>query len=231
MPKVIYDFGANNGDDIPYYLLKSDLVVAVEANPVLCDSIRERFPEELEDGRLVVENCVLNVEPTDGVVPFYLSTDKHVLSQFPKPTTNVESFTVVHLPSKQPGHVIAQHGEPFYVKIDLEHYDAEVLRDLFGSGIFPPYISAEAHTADVFDALVRHGAYTGFKLVDGYTVQFHYGDCRIETEYGLVDYSFPFHSAGPFGNDISGPWMTTENFSDMLSAVGFGWKDIHATNV
>ena len=27
--KIIYDFGSNNGDDIPYYLLKSDLVIAV----------------------------------------------------------------------------------------------------------------------------------------------------------------------------------------------------------
>jgi hypothetical protein len=31
--KIIYDLGANNGDDIPYYLLKADTVVAVEANP------------------------------------------------------------------------------------------------------------------------------------------------------------------------------------------------------
>jgi hypothetical protein len=35
--KVIHDIGANNGDDIPYYLKKADIVVAVEADPVLCD--------------------------------------------------------------------------------------------------------------------------------------------------------------------------------------------------
>jgi hypothetical protein len=39
---VIYDFGANNGDDIPYYLKKAELVVAVEANPSLCQKIEER---------------------------------------------------------------------------------------------------------------------------------------------------------------------------------------------
>ena len=33
--KVIYDIGSNNGDDIPYYLMKCDKVVAVEANPLL----------------------------------------------------------------------------------------------------------------------------------------------------------------------------------------------------
>jgi len=45
--KVIYDFGANRGDNIPYYLMKSDRVVAIEANPVLCNIIRERFSDEI----------------------------------------------------------------------------------------------------------------------------------------------------------------------------------------
>ena len=43
MKKIIYDFGANNGDDIPYYLMKADEVIAVEANPKLCDVIKNRF--------------------------------------------------------------------------------------------------------------------------------------------------------------------------------------------
>ena len=40
--------------------------------------------------------------------------------------------------------------------------------------------------ADVFDALVLLGKCKAFKLVDGDTVPFLYGDCRIDTEYGLV---------------------------------------------
>ena len=60
--KVIYDFGSNNGDDIPYYLLKSDLVIAVEANPLLCSHIKSRFKENIINGSLIVKNCVLSVE-------------------------------------------------------------------------------------------------------------------------------------------------------------------------
>jgi hypothetical protein len=56
--RVIYDFGSNNSDDIPYYLKKADLVVAVEANPALCNQIRSRFKIEISTGKLVVENCV-----------------------------------------------------------------------------------------------------------------------------------------------------------------------------
>jgi predicted O-methyltransferase YrrM len=48
--KIIYDFGSNNGDDIPYYLLKSDLVIAVEANPALCDDKRNYFDFIYIDG-------------------------------------------------------------------------------------------------------------------------------------------------------------------------------------
>ena len=33
MKRIIYDLGAAKGENIDYYLLKSDLVVCVEANP------------------------------------------------------------------------------------------------------------------------------------------------------------------------------------------------------
>lgn len=45
--KIIYDVGANNGDDIEYYLKKSDLVIALEANPKLCEIIQDRFKSEI----------------------------------------------------------------------------------------------------------------------------------------------------------------------------------------
>jgi hypothetical protein len=53
--KLIYDFG----DDIDYYLNKADKVVAVEANPLLCKQIEERFRKKIGDGRLFIENCVV----------------------------------------------------------------------------------------------------------------------------------------------------------------------------
>lgn len=46
--KVIYDFGSNNGDDIPYYLEKSDLVVAVEANASLCEQIEAKLKKKYQ---------------------------------------------------------------------------------------------------------------------------------------------------------------------------------------
>jgi len=232
--KVIYDFGSNNGDDIPYYLLKSDIVIAVEANPLLCEQIRGRFHKEIIEGRLVVENCVLTVDTAIENVLFYLHKTQHFLSQFPRPDASViHHFHQVSLPSKNVLEIIERYGEPYYIKIDIEHYDQVILRELFVNNIRPPYISSESHSIDIFCLLVVLGGYESFKVVDGDTVSVKYKDQKIFADNGLsvINYSFPHHSAGPFGNDIRGEWMTKDNFSKLLNFLGLGWKDIHASNI
>src|ERR1700733_12071289 len=118
MKRVIYDFGANTGNDIPYYLKKADVVVAVEANPALCKSIESRFNHELSAGQLYVENCVL----TDGIeadVDFYIHKRAHGGSQFPKPNDrDIDDFSKIRLPSLSPKNLIEKYGEPLYIKID-----------------------------------------------------------------------------------------------------------------
>jgi FkbM family methyltransferase len=231
--KVIYDVGSNNGDDIPYYLMKGDIVVAIEANPALCEGIRKRFSPEIKAGRLVVENFVVTASGGLGEVDFYLHKFNHVLSQFPKPSEVVlDQFTRCRLPTRSILDIIYLHGNPYYIKLDIEHYDAQLLRAIFEGGITPPYISSECHSLDVFSVLVERGGYKAFKLVDGASVVRVYKDrsLKLESTQKYVRYSFPYHSAGPFGNDIDGKWMTKDSFFRLLAFEGFGWKDIHATN-
>lgn len=232
--KVVYDLGANNGDDIPYYLLKSDVVVAVEANPILCEQIKAKFKNEIQTGRLIVENCVVTDKTESSVVDFYIHKSNHVLSQLPRPApAGLMMFEKVTLPAKTITELINSHGDPYYIKIDIEHYDAQILRALFSTGIFPPFISAESHSIEVFALLVAQGGYNAFKLVDGQSVSTVYSNRLIicENEQKQVKYSFPFHSAGPFGDDVDGAWMTADNFMRVLALEGLGWKDIHATNM
>ncbi len=230
MKKVIYDFGANNGDDITYYLLKSDLVIAVEANPVLCSEIKNRFKEQIFNGKLIVENCIATAGKSLEKVAFYLHKTNHVLSQFPKPE-NTDQFKEEFLPSKNIIELIRKHGNPYYIKIDLENYDNIILGELFINDVMPPYISAEAHSIDIFASLVALGKYNSFKLVDGASVVTKYREHAIQTNDGNAKYSFPYHSAGPFGSDISGHWMTSKNLFLTLAIAGLGWKDIHASNI
>lgn len=230
---LIYDIGANNGDDIPYYLLKADVVVAVEANPRLCRSIESRFAREIERGRLRVESCVVTDDPDVTEVDFHVHRTNDVLSQMSPPGPEREhEFERIRVPAKSILDVIREHGPPHYVKIDVEGCDARMLRSLFAGGVFPPYVSAEAHTIDVFAILVAIGTYRAFKLVRGDTVEQTYCDRRIRSRRSddEVPYSFPLHSAGPFGDDIDGPWMSADTLFRNLARDGTGWVDIHATN-
>lgn len=234
MKKIIYDIGSNNGDDIPYYLMKADIVVSVEANPVLCEGIRERFAAEIQAGRLIVESCVVTDKEGPGEVDFYLHNGDHVLSQLPAPPKHTsDQFTRIRLPSQSIMSIIEKHGIPYYIKIDIEHYDVPLLKALFASEIRPPFISAESHSIEVLTTLVGEGGYKAFKLVDGCSVCEVYADRLIESALTReqIRYSFPFHSAGPFGDDVDGGWLTFDSLFKLLAFKGLGWKDIHATNV
>ena len=235
--RTIYDLGANNGDDIPYYLLKGDLVVAVEASPALAAGLRERFAAEIAANRVAVENCVLTIDPAVTEVPFFLHRANHLLSQLPRPASGVlGEFDETVLPAATFSALAARHGDPYYVKIDLEGYDDVILQEIFRSGVFPSYISAEAHTIDVFCTLVALGGYHAFKLVEGEFVGRDYAAHPIATgtgkDGGTQVYKFPCpHSSGPFGNDVKGPWMDRALFLRYLAHVGPGWIDIHASRV
>lgn len=230
--RIIFDFGANNGDDVAYYLRKADKVVAVEANPQLADQIRTRFAAQIAEGRLFVEACAVTTEASAPAVAFYTHRTNHVLSQFPEPdAASRDQFEKIEVPAVNVVDLVRRHGEPYYVKIDIEYYDQAILRALFENGIVPPYISAESHSIDVFALMVALGDYNAFKLVDGRTVPKKYKRTKIETPEGEAVVSFPEHSAGPFGEDIAGRWMTRNNFFRLLSSKGLGWKDIHASRV
>jgi FkbM family methyltransferase len=231
-PRVIYDFGANNGDDIPYYLKKADVVVAVEANPALCREMEERFSDAIREGRLFVENCVLANDDDGADVCFYLHKRHHVLSQLSQPDASViGDYSQVMLPSRQVMQIVQKYGAPYYIKIDIEGFDDVLLEQLFKNGIRPPYISAESQSVRVFALLVGMGGYSGFKLVDGATVPKKYKDHLIQGNGGGERYTFPPHSAGPFGEDVAGEWMNAEDLFYALAEAKLGWKDIHATNL
>jgi FkbM family methyltransferase len=230
--RIIYDFGANNGDDIPYYLKKAELVVAVEANPSLCLEMEERFSSAIQEGRLRVENYVLVAEDTGPQVYFYLHKHNHVLGQFPEPNqSEIDKYNKVLLPSQSVMQIVRRHGTPYYIKIDIETYDEVILKELFRNRVRPPFISAESTSIQVFALLAGMGGYSAFKVVEGATVAKIYKNHPISVKGGRELYTFPAQSAGPFGDDIIGEWMNADDLFNVLAAKKMGWRDIHATNL
>lgn len=229
-PLVIYDIGANVGSNIPYYLLKSDLVVAVEANPILASALALKYAEAISGGRLVILDFVVSAEKTSAAASFFVHEENPLLSQFPEPAERSRSqFRKIEVPSVSVVELISQYGRPYYVKLDAEGYDAQLLRAMFAHDIRPPFISAECHDAEVFALMLAMGGYGSFKIIDGARVSAEYAHHRIETNAGIEIYSFPEHSAGPFGDDIHGPWLTGNAALLHLARIGLGWTDVHAT--
>jgi FkbM family methyltransferase len=228
---VIYDFGMNNGDDVAYYLLKADRVVGVDANPELCREVRTRFAGEIASGRVTVLNVALAERETAAPITFYVHKTSHVLSQLPEPPADlIDQFTPIQVPCRTPASIVREFGDPLYVKIDVEGFDSQVLQNLFAAGMFPPEISAESHSVQVFACLVANG-YDVFNLVEGSTVAHDYGNATIATLNGPMPFRFKEDSAGPFGEDIKEHWEDANTFFRTLAISGLGWRDIHASRL
>lgn len=148
--KVIYDLGANIGDNVAYYLIKAERVVAVEANPKLARIISERYATEILSGRLVVENAVLVNGKGGEAVPFYINIRNHRMSRFPEPIAPLEygsdpsHYEKVHLTSLGVCELVERYGHADSMKIDLEYHDMTILKGMFSNGIFPSRLSVEA---------------------------------------------------------------------------------------
>ena len=230
MKKIIYDLGANNGDNISYYLMKSDLVVAVEANPKLCKQITDKFKEEILKGRLVVENFIITVDRDDDEKDFYIHKDADVLSQFPEPNKElINHFIKTKLPSKNLIELIKKYGSPYYIKIDVENYDYKILSEIFKKNIYPNYFSVECYNSEIFHEIVNNKNYNSYKIVCGSNVNQKYKNNVLFLGKDKIKYSFPAHSAGPFGNDIHGKWLSRKNFILLYSLRNTTWIDIHCS--
>jgi FkbM family methyltransferase len=236
MKKIIYDLGCHNGSNIPYYLLKADLVVVADANPKLCEIIKYKFQKEIQEKRLIVENCIITHEASGEKKLFYIFEQQDVLSTiypetklyFKNKEIKKSDYVQIEIISKNILDLLYEFGDPFYIKIDLENYDHIILREIFNNRINPKYISSECHNLEVFNLMTNNDKYNFFKLSKGKDV--HLEKYQIKNVSGLeINYEFPVHSAGPFGEDIKGNWLSKDIFKlQFFLNGGSSWVDIHA---
>ncbi len=233
--RVIYDLGANVGSNIPYYLMKCDVVVAVEANADLVKRLENDYSAEIAGGRVHVVHRAVTTQTAAAAAHqarfFVYSGEKpmgHVQSSLVPPEWGGEHFTETTVRLTHVAELFAQYGEPHLVKIDLEHHDLHVVQDLLRRETRPPYLSVEAHDPRILAALLLEEAYVGFKIVRGSTIAIDFADTTIATDAGPVQHAFSKHSAGPFGDDIPGEWLDRPSLVRHFRRFGPGWIDIHA---
>jgi FkbM family methyltransferase len=168
---MIFDVGMHNGDDTAYYLSQGHSVIAVEADPSLAESGRNRFREEIKSGRLTILN--VGISDSDATATFWICDGHSVWNSFDRTIANRNGMThhPVTIRTRRFAGIIEEFGTPEYLKIDIEGYDSLVIRDLGQAKELPRFISAEAECVglddpsnDVIDELHRL-CYEKFKLV------------------------------------------------------------------
>lgn len=231
---LIYDIGLHVGQDTDFYLKKGFRVVAVEANPELAAAGREKFKDAIDSKRLIILN--IGIAEAEGILPFYVNDDLSEWSSFDKKIgTTRGPYHVIDVPTRPLGDIVAEHGIPYYIKLDIEGLDLAALKSMRRFDEKPKYFSLENGQRFMIDELRTQG-YRGFKFVN----QARIHEIKLEAparEGQFVEHSFPFGASGPFGNEIAGPWLDYDevcrlsdeywNRPDRDASI-HGWYDVHA---
>ncbi|MEM1149872.1 MAG: FkbM family methyltransferase [Pseudomonadota bacterium] len=229
--KIIYDVGANNGDDTDFYLRKGFRVVAVEADPELASALTKRFADQIAEGRLTV--LAEGAGEAHETLAFYRRKDKRDWSSFYKGKAAAAAHDVLEIPVRPLSEMIAQHGAPYYLKIDVEGYELPALRSLRQDTALPEYLSFEINLdwSDILDVLASLG-YGRFQLIrQGKQFLLPQPDPVREGVWAEVE--FKGSMSGIFGRDLPDAWVGRDRIEGVVAAAksdpvpGAGWCDIH----
>jgi FkbM family methyltransferase len=166
---LVFDVGANNGDDTAYYLFKGYRVLAIEADPSLMAGLRGRFAAEITRGQLQILNIAL--APTRGSAPFWICEGYSLWNSFDRETASRMGRTAraVDVECWPLRDLLAQYGVPHYLKLSLHGEEHFCLADLDPEAL-PTYVSLElprhlGHSDEVFSRLLDLG-YGASKIID-----------------------------------------------------------------
>ena len=192
-------------------------MIAVEANPENYKYIYDKFLNEIKNQKLILLNCIVGIDPNINNASFYVHKKNYLLGQFPEPKI-IDDFKKIEVSHIDILELIKKYGTAHYIKIDLEEYDHIVLNRILHNNIKFNYISAEIKKINDFYLFSKFKEDCSFKLVNGHNVH-------------IVYENFIENSAGPFGNDIKGPWISYKNFSKFLEfkLKQNGWLDVHCS--
>jgi FkbM family methyltransferase len=248
-PGLVYDVGMHNGDDTAYYLHRGYRVLAVEANPELVRQAEQRFAAEIAAARLRI--APVAVAALRGEADLFISPRFDAVASLDEQRAAVFGRNVrrIRVPCVPFGELLAEHGVPGYLKIDIEGSDSLCLAALDPSRL-PRYLSIEmSHdTGDQDIRRLQALGYRGFKCVRqndlavigpaslGTLARMRRLRARGGAWHLAVavagrmrrslrpvrdgQWRFPRGSSGPFGAQLVGEWLTAEQ---MLQV----WQTLH----
>jgi FkbM family methyltransferase len=219
--RAIFDLGMNNGDDTRFYLSRGFNVVAVEANPVLCENAKCRFAAAINNQRLKIVNAAVSTELGEAV--FYVNPDNDHWSSLHIGWAGRDGSRCekIHVPCVTLKSLFDEFGVPHYLKVDVEGADQAVLEQLRGASLLPQYISVEDCRFGLrfMEALTACG-YDAFKLLDQSAVS--------QLVDPITGRPFPAGSSGPFGTELPGEWLA---HAEMVTVYSETVRDVHGNRL
>ena len=256
---LVYDVGMSTGEDTAYYLHKGYSVVAIDANPELAERGTSTFATEISKGRVVILN--IGIAETDGELDFWVCDDNDDWSSFDR--SRLLRYEAAHhsvrVKTRTFASVMEEYGVPFYCKIDIEGHDRICIEQL-EQDKKPEYISIEMTEGQWLNDIyqLKNLGYRGFKVIDQVSlgipwkwspldaatalhpaVAAVWGRVRTKVYWTrrprVGDWSFPWGSSGPFGEETAGRWLGVEEAIRLCTAVQDRsrkrneplWCDIH----
>lgn len=216
---LVYDVGLHKGEDTYFYLKKGFRVVAFEADPDLAGQCRDKFSNEIKNGKLtIVEGAIVAPSSGDaknGTIKFFknkdnsywgtVESDRAVHNEHMGTSTEVIEVPVVDF-SK----CLKEYGIPHYAKIDIEGAGIECLKALKHFKQKPDYVSIESDKLS-FDKLLEELdllselGYSRFKASQQASVASQV-EPKSSKEGRYTGHQFQNGSSGLFGSDLPGEW-------------------------
>jgi FkbM family methyltransferase len=255
---LIIDLGMHLGEDTDFYLKKGFRVIAVEANPVLVARCRARFADAIGEGRLIILSGAIGPESPGKEISFFvnkLSIWGTINSSWALRNERLGmSSSVITVPRLNLEEVFS-YGMPYYLKMDIEGGEGQVLEFFLKANDRPQYISLESEKVNFSDLILEMNLLAGlgykkFKVVQQATIP----RSKLATKSldgSIFEHVFEPHSSGGFGDEAKGPWLNYDDalklyrsifadyklFGDNAILPAFnpwtypnpGWYDTHAT--
>ena len=225
--KTIFDIGMHDGSDTEFYLKKGFRVVGVEANPRLSDVVRQRFVNEIAEGRLVVINKAL-AERGGQTTAFYVRADSDGWSSIHRQAAERDGIASnqIEIETATMGELFAEFGVPYFLKCDVEGAESLILDQLCREFHKPQFISVESVGDELIDLLVA-ASYARFQIINQGCLRL-FKPPRPAREGNYVSQRFHGRTSGLFGEELSPKHWTGEREVRRRLAL---WQRLHGGHI
>jgi FkbM family methyltransferase len=218
---LVYDVGMHKGEDTDFYLKKGFKVIGFEANPDLVAQCRNKFSNEIMNGKLiVVEGAIVALQPGETKIKkikFFKNKNNSIWGTVAENWADRNEYMgtsneIIEVPVIDFAECLKKYGVPHYLKIDIEGMDIVCLRSLRNVPKKPDYISIESEKVlynkllEEINLLTELG-YSKFKAIQQRGISSQ-TEPNPSKEGCCVKHQFQEGSSGLFGEDLPHEWKS-----------------------